>query len=53
MSRVLSSVPVVAQLVGGAAALCGVFLLLGLAWTLVAGGVVVVVLGSLFEGGRL
>lgn len=41
------------QVAGGVACLAGVFLLAGVAWALVAGGVAAVVVGMLHEAGRI
>jgi hypothetical protein len=45
--------PLLAQVGGGAAVLSGVFLLWGVAITLIVGGVVAVALGTLREGGKI
>jgi hypothetical protein len=45
--------PVAAQWVGFGTAIGGVFLLIGLAWTLVIGGLSLFALGVLAEGGKL
>lgn len=45
--------PVVVQLLGGAGALGGVYLMLGLPWTLLIGGTVVLVVGMLRESGHV
>lgn len=41
------------QVIGGASTLAGVYTLLGLGATLIIGGVAVVVVGALWEGGRI
>jgi hypothetical protein len=51
--RALPSVPLVAQLGGGAAALAGVYLAWGTAIALIVGGVAAVALGALREGGKI
>jgi hypothetical protein len=45
--------PLLSQFGGGAAVLGGVFLLWGVAVTLIVGGVVAVALGTLREGGKI
>ena len=50
---VVPSWPLVAQLLGGAALLGGVYLKFGLAITLIVGGVAAVALGMLREGGKI
>jgi hypothetical protein len=47
------SMPLLAQVCGGVAALVGVFLLWGLAITLIAGGITTVVLGALREAEKV
>jgi drug/metabolite transporter (DMT)-like permease len=47
------SMPLLAQVAGGVAALAGVCLLWGLAITLITGGVTTVVLGALKEAGKV
>lgn len=42
-----------AQVVGLAVFLCGLFMLAGLAWVLVVGGVAAVAVGTLWEAGEL
>lgn len=42
-----------AQVVGALVAVCGLYLLAGLAWALLVAGVAVVVVGALHEGGRV
>lgn len=53
LERVNRVVPVAAQLAGGLAAAGGLYLLAGLAWTLLLCGIAVVAVGTLVEGGRL
>jgi hypothetical protein len=50
---VLPSWPLVAQVLGGAGVLGGVYLKLGLAITLIVGGVAAVAVGMLREGGKI
>lgn len=50
---VLPSWPLLSQMGGGAAVLSGVYLLWGVAITLIVGGVVAVALGMLREGGKI
>ncbi len=45
--------PVTAQWIGFGTAITGVFLLVGLAWTLLIAGLAVFALGILAEGGKL
>ena len=45
------NVPVAAQLAGAGVASAGVYLLLGLAWTLLIAGLAVVAVAALREGG--
>jgi hypothetical protein len=49
----LPSWPLVAQVGGGAAGLCGVYLQWGAAITLITGGVVAVLIGMLREAGKI
>lgn len=51
--KALPSWPLLSQLGGGAAVLGGVFLLWGVAVTLIVGGVAAVALGALGEGGKI
>lgn len=51
--RVRLACPVAAQWSGIGAAIAGVFLLAGLAWALLIGGVALFVIGVLAEGGKL
>jgi hypothetical protein len=51
--KALPSWPLLSQVGGGAAVLGGVFLLWGVAVTLIVGGVAAIALGTLREGGKI
>jgi hypothetical protein len=51
--RTLPSWPLLSQVGGGAAVLGGVFLLFGVAVTLIIGGAAAIALGALREGGKI
>lgn len=51
--KTLPSWPLLSQTLGGAAVLGGVFLLWGVAVTLIVGGVAAITLGTLREGGKI
>ena len=51
--RAVPSGPLLAQLVGAAATLAGVFLIWGVAITLIVGGVAIMALGTLREAGKI
>jgi hypothetical protein len=51
--RVLLAFPVTAQWVGFGTAVAGLFLLVGLAWSLIVAGLSLFALGILVEGGRV
>lgn len=47
--RLAAAIPIAGQVVGTAAALLGLYLLVGLAWTLLASGIAVVGIATLAE----
>ena len=45
----MKNLPVIAQIVGGGVLCAGVYLMAGLAWTLLLGGLVLLIVGTVFE----